>query len=132
MAQPWTALRDLGRHTGLNATQRLLSGSMWERVHVFRSYQTKMVHGLLQTRSHMTAILLTVRAERSVVVDDAAAAVAERISDRATRSVAWPSSVHSASTSGAAVGEPKFAPLASRPDAHRQPGRSRDLWRLAE
>jgi transcriptional regulator with XRE-family HTH domain len=75
----WVALRDLGRHTGLNATQKLLYGDMWEQVRLFRAYQTKVIHGLLQTRGYMTATLAAVRAERAVEVDDVAEAVAERI-----------------------------------------------------
>ena len=31
-ARLWSAYRDLGRQTGLNATQKLLTGDMWERV----------------------------------------------------------------------------------------------------
>jgi transcriptional regulator with XRE-family HTH domain len=78
-ARLWIALRDLDRNTGLNATQKLLSGDMWERVRLFRTYQTKVIPGLLQTRAYMTAVLAAVRAERQVEVDDVAEAVAERI-----------------------------------------------------
>ena len=78
-ARLWIAFRDLGRATGLNATQKMLSGDMWDRVHVFRAYQTKVVPGLLQTAGYMTAILAGVRAERGVEVDDIADALAERI-----------------------------------------------------
>jgi len=79
VARLWIALRDLDRNTGLNATQKLLSGDMWERVHLYRCYQTKLIPGLLQTHRYMTAILTAVRAERGVEVDDVAEAVAERI-----------------------------------------------------
>jgi len=79
VARLWIAFRDLGRRTGLNATQKMLSGDMWDRVHVFRAYQTKVVPGLLQTAGYMTAILAGVRAERGVEVDDIADALAERI-----------------------------------------------------
>src|SRR5580658_3807135 len=75
VARLWIALRDLGRDTGLNTTQKLLSGDMWERVRLFRAYQTKVVPGLLQTRGYMAAVLTAVRAERHVEVDDAAEAV---------------------------------------------------------
>jgi transcriptional regulator with XRE-family HTH domain len=75
----WIVFRDLGRGTGLNATQKLLSGDMWERVRLFRGYQTKVIPGLLQTRPYMTGVLTGVRAERNVVVDDVADAVTERI-----------------------------------------------------
>ena len=78
-ARLWIAFRDLGRATGLNATQKMLSGDMWDRVRVFRAYQTKVVPGLLQTAGYMTAILAGVRAERGVEVDDIADALAERI-----------------------------------------------------
>jgi transcriptional regulator with XRE-family HTH domain len=79
VARLWIALRDLGRDTGLNATQKLLSGDMWQRVCLFRTYQTKVIPGLLQTRGYMTAVLAAVRAERRVEVDDGPEAVAERI-----------------------------------------------------
>ncbi len=79
VARLWIAFRDLGGQTGLNATQKMLSGDMWERVRVFRTYQTKVVPGLLQTAGYMTAILTSVRQERGVQVDDMAEAVAERI-----------------------------------------------------
>ena len=78
-ARLWIAFRDLGRATGLNATQKMLSGDMWDRVRVFRAYQTKVIPGLLQTAGYMTAILAGVRAERGVEVDDIAEALAERI-----------------------------------------------------
>jgi len=79
VAQLWIAFRDLDRRTGLNATQKMLSGDMWERVQVHRAYQTKLIHGLLQTTAYMTGILTEVRRERRVAVDDVAEAVAERI-----------------------------------------------------
>lgn len=78
VARLWIAFRDLGRRTGLNATQKLLSGDMWERVRVHRAYQTKLIHGLLQTEGYMTGILTEVRRERGVEIDDVAEAVAER------------------------------------------------------
>ena len=79
VARLWIAFRDLGRRTGLNATQKMLSGDMWERVRLFRTYQTKVVPGLLQTAAYMTAIMTGVRQERGVEVDDIAEAMAERI-----------------------------------------------------
>jgi transcriptional regulator with XRE-family HTH domain len=79
VARLWIAFRDLDRHTGLNATQKLLSGDMWERVRLFRTYQTKVIPGLLQTESYMTGIMTSVRRERGVEVDDIAEAVTERI-----------------------------------------------------
>jgi transcriptional regulator with XRE-family HTH domain len=79
VARLWIAFRDLDRRTGLNATQKMLSGDMWERVRLFRTYQTKVVPGLLQTAGYMTAVLTAVRHERGVEVDDVADALAERI-----------------------------------------------------
>ena len=55
VARLWIAFFDLGRRTGLNATQKMLSGDMWERVRLFRTYQAKVVPGLLQTAAYMTA-----------------------------------------------------------------------------
>lgn len=78
-ARLWIAFRDLGRETGLNATQKMLSGDMWERVQHFRAYQTKLIHGLFQTTAYMTGILTEVRRERHVAIDDVTEAVAERI-----------------------------------------------------
>ena len=57
----------------------MLSGDMWDRVRLFRTYQTKVVHGLLQTAAYMTGVLTAVRRERGVEVDDVADALAERI-----------------------------------------------------
>ena len=79
VARLWIAFFDLGRRTGLNATQKMLSGDMWERVRLFRTYQAKVVPGLLQTAAYMTAIMTGVRQERGVEADDIAEAVAERI-----------------------------------------------------
>ncbi len=79
VARLWIAFRDLDRRTGLNATQKMLSGDMWERVRLFRTYQTKVIPGLLQTAAYMTAVLTAVRHERGVEVDDVADALAERI-----------------------------------------------------
>jgi transcriptional regulator with XRE-family HTH domain len=64
VARLWIAFRDLDRRTGLNATQKMLSGDMWERVRLFRTYQTKVVPGLLQTAAYMTGVLAGVRHER--------------------------------------------------------------------
>ncbi len=79
MARLWIAFRDLGHRTGLNATQKMLSGDMWERVRLFRTYQAKVLPGLLQTAAYMTGILTEVRQERGVEVDDIAGTAAERI-----------------------------------------------------
>jgi len=77
-ARLWSAYRDLGRH-GLNATQKLLIGDMFERVRLHRAYQTKVFPGLLQTHAYMTGIMTAVRRERDdVEIDDVAEAVAER------------------------------------------------------
>ena len=78
MARLWIAFPGPGRRPGLNATQKMLSGDMWERVRLFRTYQTKVVPGLLQTAAYMTGILTEVRQERGVEADDIAEAVAER------------------------------------------------------
>jgi transcriptional regulator with XRE-family HTH domain len=79
-ARLWSAYRDLGRQTGLNATQKLLTGDIWERVRDYRTYQTKVIPGHLQTPAYMTGILTAVRREREVEGDDVADAVAERLS----------------------------------------------------
>jgi len=79
-ARLWSAYRDLGRQAGLNATQKLLTGDIWERVRDYRTYQTKVIPGHLQTPAYMTGILAAVRREREVEADDVADAVAERLS----------------------------------------------------
>jgi transcriptional regulator with XRE-family HTH domain len=79
-ARLWSAYRDLGRHTGLNATQKLLTGDIWETVRDYRTYQTKVIPGHLQTYAYMTGIMTAVRHERNVEDDDVAEAVAERFS----------------------------------------------------
>ncbi|MFC4007786.1 Scr1 family TA system antitoxin-like transcriptional regulator [Nonomuraea purpurea] len=78
--QMWISYRELGWRVGLNATQKMGTGDLFERLSVFRSYQTKLPHGLLQTQAFMTGVLLGVREERHVEVDDVAEAVAERMS----------------------------------------------------
>jgi transcriptional regulator with XRE-family HTH domain len=78
VARLWSAYRDLGRHTGLNATQKLLTGDIWETVRDYRTYQTKVVPGHLQTHAYMTGIMTAVRRERDVEEDDVAEAVTER------------------------------------------------------
>ena len=52
---------------------------MRERVRLFRTYQAKVVPGLLQTAAYMTGILTEVRQERGVEAGDIAEAVAGRI-----------------------------------------------------
>lgn len=79
VARLWIALRDLGRGAGLNATQKMLSGDMWERVRHLRAYQTKVIPGHLQTAGYMTEILASVRRERGIPFDDVPEALAERI-----------------------------------------------------
>ncbi len=79
VARLWIAFRDLGHRTGLNVTQKMLSGDMWERVRLFRTYEAKVVPGLLQTAAYMTGILTEVRQERGVEAGDIAEAVAGRI-----------------------------------------------------
>jgi transcriptional regulator with XRE-family HTH domain len=79
VARLWISFRDLGGRTGLNATQKLLSGDMWERVQLYRGYQTKVIPGLLQTEAYMTAVMTGVRRERGTETDDVAEAVTERI-----------------------------------------------------
>jgi transcriptional regulator with XRE-family HTH domain len=79
VARLWISFRDLGGRTGLNATQKLLSGDMWDRVQLYRGYQTKVIPGLLQTEAYMTAVMTGVRRERGTETDDVTEAVAERI-----------------------------------------------------
>lgn len=79
-ARLWSAYRDLGRQTGLNATQKLLTGDIWQTVRDYRTYQTKVIPGHLQTHAYMTGIMTAVRHERDVEADDVAEAVAERFS----------------------------------------------------
>ena len=57
----------------------MLSGDIWNRVGLFRTYQTKVVPGLLHTAAYMTGILTEVRQERGVELGEIAEAVAERI-----------------------------------------------------
>jgi transcriptional regulator with XRE-family HTH domain len=80
VAQMWLSYRELGNQVGLNPTQKLGTGDMFERLSVLRSYQTKVPHGLLQTEAFMTGVLTGVRAERHIEVDDVAQAVGERMS----------------------------------------------------
>jgi Domain of unknown function (DUF5753) len=52
---------------------------IYERSSRVRSYQPKIVPGLLQTSEYTTAVLLSARKRQGVQVDDVEAAVAERM-----------------------------------------------------
>ncbi|GAA2129730.1 DUF5753 domain-containing protein [Actinomadura napierensis] len=75
----WISYREEAHKVGLNPTQKLGSGDIFERLSTYRSYQTKLPHGLLQTKAFMTNVLRGVREERRLDVDDVAEAVAERM-----------------------------------------------------
>lgn len=80
VARMWISYREDVHRFGLNPTQKMGSGDLFERLSTYRSYQTKLPHGLLQTETFMTAVLRGVREERHLEVDDVAEAVAERMS----------------------------------------------------
>ncbi|MEV6984697.1 helix-turn-helix transcriptional regulator [Sphaerisporangium sp. NPDC051017] len=79
VARMWVSNRELGRKIGLNATQRMTIGEMFAQVSSVRTYQTKVVPGLLQTPGYMTGVLRGVRRERHVEPDDVTEAVTERL-----------------------------------------------------
>src|SRR5437868_11201206 len=54
-------------------------GQLYEKVRVVRTYQTKVIPGLLHTAGYMTGVLLGVRRERQVEPDDVSDAVTERL-----------------------------------------------------
>ncbi len=66
VAGMWLSLREQGRGLGLNARQKLTIGDLFSRVQVARTYQTKVIPGLLQTPEYMTGVLRGVRNDRRI------------------------------------------------------------------
>lgn len=79
VARMWISYREDVHKAGLNPTQKMGTGDLFDRLNTYRSYQTKLPHGLLQTEAFMTNVLRGVREERRLLVDDVAEAVAERM-----------------------------------------------------
>lgn len=79
VARMWVSYRDQAHQVGLNATQRLLVGDIYDTLRSEQVYQAKLIPGLLQTRAYMTGVLTDVRRERGLAVDDVAEAVTERL-----------------------------------------------------
>jgi transcriptional regulator with XRE-family HTH domain len=75
----WVAYREAAHQVGLNPTQRMLVGDIYDQLRLEQVYQTKLIPGLLQTEAYMTGVLTDVRRERGLEVDDVAEAVAERL-----------------------------------------------------
>ncbi|MEV6862800.1 helix-turn-helix transcriptional regulator [Streptosporangium subroseum] len=73
----WTDSRRINR-AGLRAAQKSVRPA-FERSALIRSYQPRMIPGLLQTASYATAVLTAVHQRHRVQVDDVAEAVAERM-----------------------------------------------------
>jgi transcriptional regulator with XRE-family HTH domain len=80
VARMWISYREEAHQLGLDPTQRLLVGDIYDRLRLEQVYQTKLIPGLLQTEAYMTGVLADVRHERGLGVDDVAKAVAERLS----------------------------------------------------
>ncbi|WP_043617541.1 helix-turn-helix domain-containing protein [Nonomuraea candida] len=74
----WTDSRRINR-AGLRGAQKSVR-PIWERSTLVRTYQPRLIPGLLQTPAYATAVLTSVRARLRLQVDDVAAAVAERMS----------------------------------------------------
>lgn len=79
VARMWVALREHGG-LGLNARQQVTVGDLYSRIASERSYQTKVIPGLLQTEDYMTEVMRSVRRDRRLELDDVAEAVATRMS----------------------------------------------------
>jgi transcriptional regulator with XRE-family HTH domain len=79
VARMWVTFREAVHQIGLNPTQRLLVGDIYDRLKREQVYQTKLIPGLLQTAAYMTGVLTDVRHERGLAVDDVAEAVTERL-----------------------------------------------------
>ncbi|WP_131739478.1 helix-turn-helix domain-containing protein [Actinomadura roseirufa] len=77
VANVWATHRQLNRG-GLKGRQEQLRDKYW-RVRRHRVYQTKVIPGLLQSRSLATAYLTQVRQEQGLAVDDVAEAVEARM-----------------------------------------------------
>lgn len=73
----WVSYQQLNRG-GLKRAQESVR-NLYENLGLRRTYQTKVIPGLLQTSAYTTAALTNVRREQSVEVDDVADAVAERM-----------------------------------------------------
>lgn len=80
VARMWVTFRESQHQVGLNPTQRILVGDIYDQLRLEQVYQTKLVPGLLQTEAYMTGVLTDVRSERGLQVDDVAEAVQERLS----------------------------------------------------
>ncbi|MFI9591033.1 helix-turn-helix domain-containing protein [Nonomuraea sp. NPDC052265] len=73
----WTDSRRINR-AGLRAAQKGVR-PIFDRATSVRSYQPRMIPGLLQTADYATAVLVAVRQRHNVQADDVAAAVQERL-----------------------------------------------------
>ncbi|WP_026341093.1 helix-turn-helix domain-containing protein [Actinomadura atramentaria] len=78
VARTWISLRE-HHELGLDARQKATVGDLHSRVVSELSYQTKLVHGLLQTEDYMTQVLRGVRRDRRLKQDDVPQAVATRM-----------------------------------------------------
>lgn len=77
VAGMWVTHKQLHR-AGLKKAQESVRDA-YERVRVSRTYQTKVIPGLLQTAGYTTEALAGFRLEHGIQVDDVAEAVAERM-----------------------------------------------------
>ncbi|SDU38041.1 Helix-turn-helix domain-containing protein [Jiangella alkaliphila] len=77
VAGTWVTYQQLNRG-GLRKAQESVR-DLYEGLSLYRSYQTKVIPGLLQTEAYTTAALTMIRREQGVEVDDVADAVAERM-----------------------------------------------------
>lgn len=77
VAGMWVTYKQLHR-SGLKKAQESVRAD-YERERLHRSYQTKVIPGLLQTPEYTTEALRGVREEQAIEIDDIEAAVAERM-----------------------------------------------------
>lgn len=77
VAGMWVTYQQLNRG-GLRHAQESVR-ELYEGLSLYRSYQSKVIPGLLQTEAYTAAALTMIRKEQGVEVDDVASAVAERM-----------------------------------------------------
>ncbi|MEU6777963.1 helix-turn-helix transcriptional regulator [Nonomuraea angiospora] len=77
----WTDSRRINR-AGLRAAQKDVR-PIYDRSTATRTYQPRMIPGLLQTAAYATAVLTAVQQRHNVQADDVSAAVAERMARQA-------------------------------------------------
>jgi Domain of unknown function (DUF5753) len=83
VARMWVTYPELNRG-GLTAAQKSVRQE-YEELTLSRAYQSKVIHGMLQTEAYTRAALRTARAEQGVEVADPEADLADAVAERMDR-----------------------------------------------